>query len=80
MGNKLITKLNRSNVTKKSQMKSIIKIIETNEKYHKNYKNRWESNIRNAKLVALSLVNPKNLDILHSVEIISIHSRFRISN
>jgi len=45
MGNKLITKLNRSNVTKKSQMKSIIKIIETNEKYHKNYKNRWESNI-----------------------------------
>jgi len=38
------------------------------------------SNIRNAKLVALALVNPKNLDIsTHSVEIISIYSRFRIS-
>jgi len=38
------------------------------------------SNIRNAKLVALALVNPKNLDIsIHSVEIISIHSRFGIS-
>jgi len=23
-------------------MKSIVKIIETNEKYHKNYKNKWK--------------------------------------